>query len=174
MSVIRTYVIPSIVLLGILVAWDLTKPPYPVNFRDPDRQIDPATLPNGGVPPWNVHEDLFKKTRDSLRTSTQRALDTAWNEFCTAAGQDRLVGALSSYFIKRHQETVSYEKRWGVEGRDYIAHEWATSGDNRIERLTAETYARGYLDVARFKPSVAAIVTPYLRESRMRVEPCQR
>jgi hypothetical protein len=173
MRIVRTYIIPSFVLLAILVVWDFTKPRYPVNFHEPPLQVDTSTLPNQGVPPWNVHEDLFKDTRVSRRRAAEDALDTAWSVFCSPAGQDKLVGALSGYFVTRHQEKASYEKRWGKEGRDYIAREWATPDDRRIERLVAETYARGYLDMSRFKPSIAAIVTPFLTEQRMRTAPCE-
>lgn len=170
-SFLRTYVIPSLLLIGILIAWDLTKPRMPRN--PPQPLLQQEERPNGGMPPWNAHEDLAQRNRDTLRTSTQQALDQAWNTFCNRQGREKLVQALSQYFGLRHVQETSYPERWGKDGETYIARQWATADDQRIERLVQELYGRGYLRLADFKPFVAEIIAPLVKDTRVIGTPCK-
>lgn len=170
MSFLRNYVIPALVLLGILVAWDFTKPRYPAHFAEITAQ--PSPQPNGGIPPWNANEPLFQNSRNLIRKSTLDGLDRAWSTFCYPDGRQTLVNALSYYFGQRRQQETSYPKRWGEAGRDYIAKEWSTSDDQRIERLVEETYGRGYLDLHDLKPYIVERISPLLKDTRVTGQPC--
>ena len=128
---------------------------------------------NGGAPPWNENEKIFKRGRDLTRKSTMESLDQAWSTFCTPEGQAKLATTINYYFEKRANEEASYTKRWGNEGRDYIKKEWSTADDNRIERLMTETYERGYLDLASIWPDTRKHIAPLLKDSRVTGQPCK-
>lgn len=168
---LRAYVIPSLVLIGILVVWDLTKPRMPRN--PPQPVLRQEERPNGGVPPWNAHEDLAQSNRDALRRSAQQALDRAWSTFCDRQGREKLTQALSQYFGLRRVQEKNYPERWDKEGETYIAHQWATADDQRIERLVQELYGRGYLKLTDFKPFVAERVAPLVKDTRVISAPCK-
>lgn len=169
---VRDYVLPALLLVGILLAWDFTKPRLPTHFPEPVIEAEP--LPNGGVPPWNAHEDIAQRNRDSLRKSTQRSLDQAWSTFCDAKGRQNLIGAVSGYFSQRGLQEKSYPERWGKDGAEYIAQQWSTADDQRIERLVRELYWRGYLVPAELKPAIAARIAPLLQDTRVIDAPCAR
>lgn len=172
MSIVRNYILPLLVLLAILVAWDFTKPRRPQHVYEP-QTAQPSPRPNDGVPPWNANETAFQNVREGARKSALRGLDRAWSTYCTPAGRKILVDALSYYFEHRRQQEVSYPKRWGEEGRVYIEREWSTPDDRRIERLVAETYERGYLDLASLKPHLAKWIEPLLKDTRVQAQPCK-
>lgn len=170
-GLLRDYVMPSLLLIGILVAWDFTKPRMPKQLPEPVLEVEQR--PNGGVPPWNAHEDLAQRSRDTLRKSTQQSLDQAWSTFCDRQGRRKLNQAVSEYFGLRSVQAKSYPARWGQEGADYIARQWATADDRRIERLVQELYGRGYLKPADLKPHIAARIAPLLKGTRVIDMPCK-
>jgi hypothetical protein len=172
MAIVRNYVLPSLVLLAILIAWDFTKPRNPGQVDAP-LTARPTDRPNGGVPPWNANEILFHNSRDEARRSALRGLDRAWSVFCTPAGRKKLAETLTSYFRQRRQEEVSYPKRWDDQGRDYINQEWSTSDDRRIERLVTEFYERGYLDLGSLRPYVVEYLAPLLEDTHVQEQPCK-
>jgi hypothetical protein len=59
--------------VGILVAWDFTKPRIPKELPEPAPYREER--PNGGVPPWNANEPIFQNGRGLTRNSTLRGLD---------------------------------------------------------------------------------------------------
>ncbi len=168
---LRTYILPALLMIGILVAWDFTKPRMPKQWPQP--VIEPEQRPNGGVPPWNANEAIFQNGRDLTRKSALRGLDAAWSTFCDAQGRQRLVDSVSHYFGQRSQQEKSYPKRWGKEGRDYIEQQWATADNARIERLVEELYGRGYLRLGDLKPYIAERVAPQVKDTRVTGEPCK-
>jgi hypothetical protein len=171
-GILRNYVLPALLMIGILVAWDFTKPRFPAHFAEltPEQTSD---QPNGGVPPWNANEKILQNSRDLNRKSTLRGLDQAWSTFCTREGRKNLGDTLTAYFGRRQQEESSYQKRWGDAGRDYIAKQWTTADDLRIERLVQETYERGYLDLHDLKPYIADRMSPLLKDTRVTAQPCK-
>ncbi len=171
MTFLRSYVMPAFVLIAILVAWDFTKPRYPTHFAE--LPLEAPERPNGGVPPWNANEPIFHRGRDMARKAALRGLDQAWSTFCERDGRKKLVDALSYYFEQRSQQEKSYAKRWGDAGRDYIAKEWTTADDRRIERLVQETYGRGYLDLHDLKSYIAETISPLLKDTRVTGQPCK-
>lgn len=168
---LRKYILPLLLMIGLLVAWQLTLPRYPANFYEPP--VERPKLPNGGVPPWNANEPIFQHGRDLARASALRGLDQAWSTFCDTEGRKTLVGAVSYYFEQRGNQEKSYPERWGKEGRDYITHEWSTADDRRIERLVQDLYRRGYLRLADLRPFIASRVTPLLKDTHVIDTPCK-
>lgn len=167
---LRGYVIPAFVLIGILVAWDLTKPRMPKQWPEPTPHVEER--PNGGVPPWNANESIFQHGRDLTRESALRGLEQAWSTFCNPKGREKLVNAVTHYFEQRRQQEKSYPARWGKEGQDYIARQWGTAHDARIERLVEELYGRGYIKLADLRPHIAEGIAPLIRNTRVVGDPC--
>jgi hypothetical protein len=166
---LRSYVIPALVLIGILVAWDFTKPRMKY-APDPAPYVEER--PNGGVPPWNAHESLFQNGRDLARKAALRGLDQAWSTFCDLQGREKNVRAITYYFEQRRNQEESYPKRWGQVGRDYITQQWSTPDDARIERLVGELYERGYLRLGDFRPSIAERIAPLVTNTPVTERPC--
>ncbi|HZL32262.1 MAG TPA: hypothetical protein VFC54_14550 [Pseudolabrys sp.] len=198
MDTIKTYVIPAFVLLALLLLWDFGKPTYfhgiaiprygaqPLEPSDlmPTFHAVPSKLARGskdmpqeamgdGVPPNNANENIFQKSRDSTRTSTMKSLEKAWSTFCTDTGRRQLAQALNHYFEQSGNQIESYSKRWGKEGHDYIAAQWSTTDDHRIERLVSETYERGYLDLSSVSRTTAGRMAPLLQGVRVQGQPCK-
>jgi hypothetical protein len=168
---LRSYVVPALVLIGILVAWDFTKPRIPKNLPEPPRQVEDR--PNGGVPPWNAHEDLLQHGRDLARNAALRGLDQAWSTFCDPESREKNLRAISYYFEQRRNQEKSYVERWGKEGRNYITGQWSTPDDARIERLVEELYGRGYLKLGNLKPYIAERIAPLVKDTHVTGEPCK-
>jgi hypothetical protein len=133
----------------------------------------PEPQQHGGMPPWNDNEKIYQNGRNSIRKSTMNGLDKAWSTFCQPEGRQRLAQSVSYYFEMRGNQEESYQKRWGDDGRNYIAREWSTSDDARIQRLVQEHYERGYLKIADFRPFIAKRIEPLLKDVRVpRNDPC--
>ena len=49
---------------------------------------------------------------------------------------------------------------------------WATADDNRIERLTRETYGRGYFSLDELKPSTHTALGELLKGERVTAKSC--
>ncbi len=138
MNAIRTFAIPAVILLGLLLSWDYSSNPdryhqmavqavaTPLEPSDsmPTFQSVQTPLNRGsrgmanaavgdGVPPNNANENIFKKNRDNTRRSAMKGLEQAWSTFCTPDGRQKLASTLNHYFEMRGNEEQSYPKRWG-------------------------------------------------------------
>jgi hypothetical protein len=190
MDVIKTYVIPAFVILGLLLIWDFGKPgmrgvrPLEPSDSLPTFHAVQSPLARGskdipqeaigdGVPPNNADENIYQNNRGNIRTSTMKSLEQAWSTYCTREGRFRLAQALNNYFEQSSNQIESYSNRWGKEGRDYIKAQWSTTDDHRIERLVSDTYERGYLDVASLSRTTASRVAPLLKDVRVQGQPCK-
>lgn len=190
MDVIKTYIIPGFVILGLLLIWNMNQPGIPgVRPLEPSDSIPTfhavqADLARGsknlpqealgdGVPPNNANENIHQRSRESTRKSTMKNLEMAWSTFCTDAGRQQLARALDYYFGQNGNQIESYSKRWGKEGRDYITAQWSTTDDRRIERLVSETYERGYLDLSTLSRTTAARIAPLVKDVRVQGQPCK-
>lgn len=190
MDVIKTYVIPSFVILGLLLLWNMNQPGMRgVRPLEPSDSIPtfhavqtplargskdmPQEAMGDGVPPNNANENVHQRQRERTRKSTMKDLEKAWSTFCSDAGRRGLAQALNYYFEQSGNQIASYSKRWGTEGRDYITAQWSTTDDRRIKRLVSETYERGYLDLSSLSRTAAARIAPLLRDVRVQGQPCK-
>jgi len=87
--------------------------------------------------------------RGKQRRGALAALDMPWSSRCGQGRKDFLSG-LSAYYYHRQNHSERYPEIYGKAGADYIAGQWSTTDDSRIERLTQEAYARGYLKLSDF------------------------
>jgi hypothetical protein len=194
---LRSFAIPAFILIGLFWVWnfgtprmfhDVVVPPSTValkpyaslpTFHSVQTQLSRGSrgasneAVGDGVPPNNANENIFKRNRDNTRRSTMKGLEQAWSTYCTPSGRKKLARALSNYFEGRGNEIDSYSRRWGKDGRDYITAEWSTTDDHRIERLVAETYERGYLDLSSVRRSTVERMMPVLKGIQVQDQPCK-
>lgn len=173
---LRNAIVVIAIAAGLYAFWDYSKPralePTLTTTFSQVRPGGPEPKYNEGQPPWNENEKIFQNGRNNIRKSTLTGLDKAWSTFCEAEGRKRLASAVSYYFEMRGNQEQNYAKRWGDDGRKYIAKEWSTSDDQRIQRLVQEHYERGYLNLADLRPTIVARMSPLLKDTRVRGQPC--
>jgi hypothetical protein len=136
----------------------------------PQPIVNSATLRGQG--PWMVNEHYTDDARQNTRKSTLETLGRPWSSFCTDEGHKLLVGAIDYYYWQRGSQLAWYPKNWGEEARSYIVKVWTTADDNRIERLTRETYGRGYFSLDELKRSARSALAETLKGERVAGKPC--
>ncbi len=161
------YVLPLLLIVAVLGAWEYSKPSYPVAART-DGQADP-----GPPPPRNANEPLFQDNRRRLRETTLKSLDRPWAQFCDAEGRRQIASSLKEYFYHRTGQEKSYPARWSDTGRQYIAREWATPEDRRIEQQIKDMVFRGYLDVATLDKPTGERVAAMVAGLKVTQQPCK-
>ena len=163
------FLIGGIVLANIVAATFFWRPSAQATGK-PEPVVNSATLQ--GKEPWMANEHYIQSNRDSARKSVLDVLGRPWSSFCEAAGRKRLVESIDSYLSLRTGHMASYPKNWGEPGRRYIVKAWATPDDNRIERMTRETYGRGFFSLDDFKPYTRAALAEFVKGERVTGKPC--
>jgi len=133
--------------------------------------VNSATLK--GQEPWMANEHHIESARKNARKSMLTALDKPWASHCGAEGRKSLLSALEYYYWQRSSQLSGYAHTWGEAGGRYIAKAWTTSDDNRIERMTRETYGRGYFALEDLKPSTRKAVADIVKGERVTAAPCR-
>lgn len=158
-------------LMLVVVAWFLLGGVQFENPSSPTMPLENSATRRGQVP-WATNESYMDEGRRRTRKSTLKALDQAWSSFCTADGHKRLLASLHYYYEQRISQERGYRRAWGDEAGRYIQLAWGSSDDLRIERLTQETYSRGYFTLDEFKPFVRAKLTSVVADARATDRPC--
>lgn len=116
-------------------------------------------------------EQIAIDGRGRQRQGALAALDKPWSSRC---GQDRkdFLSGLSAYYYQRQNHSERYTERFGKAGTDYIAGQWSTTDDSRIERLTQEAYARGYLKLSDFDGLAAKTFATLVKSERVTGKGC--
>lgn len=161
------YLIGAVVLGNIVWATFFYAAPKPTT---PEPIVNSAT--QKGLDPWMANEHHMVTGRAGQRKSALEALGQPWSSFCTADGRKQLVAGLDYYWYFRSSQIKGYPKTWGENARPYIVKAWATADDSRIERLTREGYANGYINLADFKSYTREAMAETLRGERVRGAPC--
>lgn len=145
-------------------------------FWHPSAEENPAPIVNSatqrGQEPWMTNEHHIDGARQSARRSMIEALGQPWTSYCSAEGRKRLIDAINYYYWQRDSQRKSYANNWGEAGARYIAKTWATSDDNRIERMTRETFGRGYFSLDELRPTIRTALAPLLSGERVAAKPC--
>src|SRR5688572_2978603 len=141
--------------LLVVIAWALVGG---IRFEDAPQPTLPLenSATRRGQAPWATNEPSMVEGRRRIRQSTLKTLDLPWSAFCDTDGHRRLLSSLQYYYEQRAAQERGYPRAWGETADNYIKQAWASSDDARIERLTQETYSRGYFDLDDFKPFVRA------------------
>jgi hypothetical protein len=153
------FVLWAIVLLQI-GAWAFTPEP------------EPAPPPPSDGPGFGVNENIFVEGRPGTRKTALSALESPWNSRCAGDGRKQFIEGLGYYYYQRQNDLEHYPKYYGKPGADYIAKQWSTSDDLRIDRLTQEAYARGYLKPSDFDGLAGKLVTAVVKNERVTGNAC--
>jgi hypothetical protein len=137
------------VVVWQVAVWAFAPPPKPVQ-----------AVASRAVP-IDVVEKSLTEARGTQRREALAALDKPWSDRCGQNRKDFLSG-VNEYFYHRQNQSERYPEKFGKAGADYIAGQWSTTDDARIERLTQEAYAQGYVKPTDFdgvaRKTVAAVV----------------
>jgi hypothetical protein len=131
----------------------------------------PADLPAGDGKPFGTNEAIAVESRQLTRKSALEALDRPWSERC---GEHRktFIRGLNYYYYHRQNQTERYAENHGKPGADYIAGQWLTADDMRIERLTQEAYALGYIAPPDFDGVASKLVSALVMNERVTGHGC--
>ena len=126
-----------------------------------------------GQEPWMANEHHAETTRANTRKSMLAALDKPWSNHCTPEGRKSLLAAIEHYYWQRSSQLTVYAEVWGEAGSRHIVKAWITPEDNRIERMTRETYGRGYFALEDLKPSARKAVADIVKGEQVTATPCK-
>jgi hypothetical protein len=156
-----------VALAALILAWWLMSPTVSVEPLRPTLDTSFAGPGNGAA----FHDHLREERRHQARKAALDGLGKAWSAFCTKEGHKGLVSGLNYYFRERATQEHFYATR-GPDGEHEARAAWSTADDNRIERLTRETYGRGYFKPDDFRPPVRATIVDLVRDERVTGQPC--
>ncbi|WP_316234255.1 hypothetical protein [Bradyrhizobium sp. SZCCHNR1098] len=120
---------------------------------------------------FQEHEKYTEDARRSQRQDALKALDLAWSDRC-GANRDSFISGLNHYYYHRQNQNERYPETYGPAGAAYIAGVWTTAEDRRIERLTQEAYAGGYIKPSDFDGMASQMVATIVRGERVRGRGC--
>lgn len=113
--------------------------------------------------PWAANEPYIESTRKNARKSALDALAMPNTAACSPQGHKQFIDALNFYYEQRASQIVSYPQSFGEPGEQYIVRAWATADDSRVERLTRETYARGFFRLDEFRSGTRGMISELVR-----------
>jgi hypothetical protein len=149
--------------IGLIAAWTFapTASPPP---------IPPIPEANRGKA-FGSSEDVMVNSRKVRREATFKTLEEPWGSRCAGEGRKAFIAGIGHYYYNREIETEGYRKYFGQLGADYIAKQYSTTDDQRIDRLTQDAYAKGY-----FKPAELSLgnkmVATVVKDERITGKAC--
>jgi hypothetical protein len=151
--------------IGLVAAWTFA----PTASPPPAPQIPGV---NRGKA-FGSNEDILVEARRLRRQSTFSTLEQPWGSRCAGEGRKAFITGIGYYYYFRQIEIDDYPKYFGKLGADYIAKQWATTDDQRIDRLTQEACAKGYLKPADFERIGSnKIVATVVKDERITGKAC--
>jgi hypothetical protein len=121
---------------------------------------------------FGANEDIAVQSRSELRQSTFRTLELPWGDRCAAESRKAFVAGVGHYYYIRQNQTERYPENFGELGAAYIAKQWSSTDDQRIDRLTQDAYARGYFKPADFDGLAAKLIATVLKNERVTGNAC--
>jgi hypothetical protein len=100
------------------------------------------------------------------RKGAMAALDLPWSSRC-GDGREQFIRGINFYYYHRQNQYELYPEIHGKLGADYIATQWSTGDDKRIERLTQEAYASGYLKPSDFDGAAGKLMATIVKNERV-------
>lgn len=142
----------------------------PAKAAKPQPVVNSAT--QQGQEPWMANERYNATGRDIARRSVLEALDKPWSSFCTAEGRKGLIDSINYYYGQREAQVGSYANTYGEAAKQFAIKSWATTDDNRIQRLMRETFGRGYFALADVRPNARTALAEITKGERVAAKPC--
>jgi len=151
------------VVVGIVAGWTFTPAAPPPPPQTPEANRGKAFGP---------YEQYLVEGRVRRREETLKTLEQLWSGRCAGETRKAFISGLSHYYYFRQTEAQHYPKYFGQLGADYIAKQWATTDDQRIDRLTQEAYTKGYLKAADFDGVAGKMVAAVVKGERVTGNAC--
>jgi len=117
-------------------------------------------------------EDHMVEGRSKQRQAALTTLERPWGSRCTGEGRKAFISGLSEYYYHRQNQTERHPETYGQLGADYIARQWSAGDDQRIDRLTQDAYAKGYLKPADFDGLARKIIARVVKDERVTGKAC--
>jgi hypothetical protein len=117
-------------------------------------------------------EKYTVESRVSQRHSAIAALELPWGGRCAGETRKRFIEGIGAYYYQRQNQTERYPEIYGQAGADYIASQWSTADDQRIDRLTQEAFARGYLKPSDFTGVAGKLIAAMVNGERVTGNAC--
>ena len=121
--------------------------------------------------PYDDTEEYAVESRDSQRKAAMATLDLPWSSRCGEA-RKQFISGVNEYYYQRQNQYERYPEIHGKLGADYIAAQWSTGEDKRIERLTQEAYANGYFKPSDFDGVASKLVATVVKNERITGKGC--
>jgi len=116
-------------------------------------------------------EQEDEEARQRFRNVILQGLNRPWSSFCEEKGHRALINAIDHYFGHRAVALRSAAED-GPESERQVRRLWQTADDTRIERLTRETFGRGYFKPEELSADVRATIAELVRDERGSRRPC--
>ena len=120
-----------------------------------------------GQDPWMVNEKYNVGSREHIRKGVLEALSQPWSSYCTADGRKALVETVNNYFYQRDAQMTTYAKVYGDAAERFAMRAWASTDDNRIQRLMSEHFGRGYFALDELRPYARTPVGELVKGARV-------
>jgi hypothetical protein len=135
----------------------------------PDEPKQPESAGDGR--PYGDTEEYAVESRDSQRKAAMATLDLPWSSRCGEA-RKQFISGVNEYYYQRQNQYERYPEIHGKLGADYIAAQWSTGDDKRIERLTQEAYTNGYFKPSDFDGVASKLVATVVQNERVTGKGC--
>ena len=138
------------------------------------RQPEAPPKPPDVDPRTTSTEKYLVEGRDKQRQDGLRALEIPWSRICTEDGRKEFASGLGHYYYHRQNQMERYPENFGKTGAAYIAQQWASADDTRIDRLTREAYTRVYLKPDDFEAVARKLFLTVVKSERITGKGCAR
>ncbi|HKS20069.1 MAG TPA: hypothetical protein VJS63_12755 [Bradyrhizobium sp.] len=132
----------------------------------------PKAPPKSDGPGFGSSEQYSVEGRKRHRQDAFEALNRPWGSRCAGEDRKRFLSGLNHYYHHRQNQTECYPETFGKAGADYIAKQWSTTDDQRIDRLTQEAYVMGYLKPADFDGVARRMLATVVQNERVTGKAC--
>jgi hypothetical protein len=144
------------IVVGQIAIWTFAPP---ARHNEQPAPTDPGR-------PYGDTEQYAVEARDSERKGAMAALDLPFSSRCGET-RKQFVNIVKNYYYQRQNQYERYPEIHGKLGADYIDTQWSTAEDKRIERLTQEAYARGYLQLSDFDGLPGKLLAVVVKDERV-------
>ena len=152
---------PVVLALVIFKATSMTVPEWPSDVQQANR---------GKA--YGADETAMVEARRRQRQAAFAVLDRPWASRCAGEERKQFIGGLNAYYSHRQSQVYRYQENFGKLGTEYIAKQWSTADDRRIDHMTQEAYAGGYLRPSDFDDVAGKAVATVVMTERASGRAC--
>lgn len=77
-----------------------------------------------------------------------------------------------NYFYQRDAQVKTYARVYGEAAERFVTKAWASTDDNRIQRLMSETFGHGYFSLDELRPYARTPMAELVKGTRVTAQPC--